>query len=281
MPSHARSGCCGWCGRWLGALSEPPLARGQGDEATLAWLTWVADVLGALLAATPTLAMLPQVTDGAATCGACTTRIGGVRRLVRLLATPAKRVSEWRAGRTTPSLPTQLYLCYRLGTIPPQLATAPPMQLTPMTDVPAGRHRVCCRSGAARLDVVRARELMRKALYESEEPPPSLMQLVRRLSCGSQTLQYHLPEEDRAIAARFRAHRAQRGHASTDRRSAEVWEASLQLHVQGIVPTCHRVGARLTRASYLRDREAVRIFDEVRWELGYEARPASRRETGT
>ncbi len=83
-------------------------------------------------------------------------------------------------------------------------------------------------------------------------------------------MNYHFPEECRAVSARYLAYCRQTTDESKQRRSDEVRQVTTALHAQGIYPSFRQVAARLTHRNDLYRVEAQATWHATLRDLGWE-----------
>jgi len=118
------------------------------------------------------------------------------------------------------------------------------------------------------LDIDEARRVLKIAL--SEDPPPSMHEIARRLDYQYSFLVKRLPDECRAISE---LHRAFVKTQSIQRKQAiygQIREATLQVHAQGQYPSQKRVSALLDQPGSIREPGAGEVWHATLRELGWE-----------
>lgn len=279
LGQRSRPGHCAACGRWLGIPAEH--RRGHGDELTDAERPaqeWVGEAIGELLAGAPGLSVFPtrpRLTR-MVTVSVDAVAAGNVTRFARELGLSTETVWQWRRGLTVPSLGLLLQTGYRLGTTPWRLLTAEPSPVPrPAAERPrievAGLLDVPRRppSPRRRFDVVAMRRALEEVLAVADEPPPPMRQVAKRLGHGHAELIQHLPELCHAISARYLTARHRQGVEKKRRLCAEVRQAAVRLHAQGLYPSACRIAPMISQPGFVRDTAAIAERREVLRELGW------------
>jgi hypothetical protein len=96
-----------------------------------------------------------------------------------------------------------------------------------------------------------------------------MRQVAKRLGRGHAELIHHLPELCHSISARYLADRQRKGAEKKRQRCAEVRQAALQLHHQGIYPSACRIASLISQPGFVRDPAAIAERKEVLRELGW------------
>lgn len=241
LAPRSRPGYCAFCKRWLGVpASEEPVGKDALAEDEWRTQAWIAAAVGELIAAAPKLVMPPrrgQIVQ--AITSSVESLVGGNRSAwARELGLPLGTVASWHWGDTVPTLPLLLLLCSRLGTRPFRFL---------MGDED-GMDRVCGESSLVadlpdQVPRVRAsfdREAMRctleAVLSSDEQPPPSLIEVARRLGQTYAGLRKHLPGLSRAVATRYLSYQMAQGLAKRQQLCREVRQQPAGFTSKGCIP---------------------------------------------
>jgi hypothetical protein len=273
LAAHSRPGYCPFCKRWLGCDEgrdrEADAALG-GEE--LATQTWIADVLGEILAAAPALGApvhRAQLSEVLATIP----KAPGKRQIgwARTVGVTASALTEWRAKKTIPSLWFLLLVCRRLGTTPLRLLRGDlgnvPTATTPDRSVAWFPRRMV--RPRTPLECVAAQRGLEETLKSAEQPPLSLRQAAQRLGYTQWILRRHLPELCQAISDRYLNQQKEQGARAREERCAAVRTAIYQIHAQGRYPSTHQVSLLLGRPHVVRSKSAKAVWRETLRELGW------------
>ena len=127
---RARTGHCRGCDAWLGDLMMISAAADDDDAGPVdEWALWAAERVGAMLAQPP-VAVERQRTLVVHAVEGAVLAAGSGNALARALDVSRGLVSEWRAGKVVPGLPSLLALCAMAeidpaGLVRGELATVP------------------------------------------------------------------------------------------------------------------------------------------------------------
>ena len=204
LRAGARPGYCSICSQWLGAL-DLPLPKDSRDDQP--HNLWSSTGVGQVLAALPDLQLVEPHADLIRNLQRCLEQSKGSTReyLASLAGAAGCAFTHWISGRLKPRLDHLCRLSYHLKLPLLTLFTGVPAQWRgPETS----RAQVDSRSGTCWAQPAIERNELRGILTEclSEEPPPSVAEIARRLEFQSDdTLRFREPDLCRQIAARRRA----------------------------------------------------------------------------
>lgn len=104
-----------------------------------------------------------------------------------------------------------------------------------------------------------------------EFPPPSLLEITRRLGYKNNSYLYrYFPELSRSISSRYQEHLSAIGHQTRERIRQEIETIALGLHSQGYKPSQGIVTKLLAKPEVMRNWYARKILREILHSLGYE-----------
>lgn len=271
LASRGTPGHCPACGGWLGASAE---TSGNGEALSaeaLAWQSWVNDAVGDLLAAVP-LTTPPSRERIVSLVAQCVSPRGGPTAFARVLRWNPATVWQWEQGTQLPSIHALAALCYRLDISLLDVFLATPFRVTygsirpqPPIDgaaAPTGERKP--------FDADRVRAVLEEALQGTEDPPPSMRAVARRLGYSHADLFRRFPDFCRAISARRLAHVQNLGTQRMQRLCHEVREATFRIHAQGDYPSSVRVASLLTHPSHFRHPTANAAWHTALRDLGWE-----------
>ncbi len=211
LVRRQRSGFCPHCSQWLGVSTDNTSPVNEiltGDQ--LRWHTWVFDHIGTILA---TASRLPSLSNNSAVIAdlvsACIQMItrGDLQAFVRRFNSFSQRtIDMWRRGDGLPELGRLMDFCYRtdvsmrdvlLGNIVPE-------------DILSGIAPVS--KSESRCVTTTELESMEASLHSmlSDNPPPSLSEVVRRLGRYVQTIRRYFPALYDLIKERYTTYEAER-----------------------------------------------------------------------
>ena len=104
-----------------------------------------------------------------------------------------------------------------------------------------------------------------------EYPPPSLLEITRRLSYKNNSYLYKcFPELCRSISKRYQEFIYTTGQQKRERIRQEIIDVAQLLHLKGYKPTRRRVAELLSKPGVLLNSYARKTLQEVLYSLGYE-----------
>lgn len=250
LGPKSRPGYCSKCERWLGIAPEttPTESENLGVE-QMEWQVWVAESIGVLLAAAPTLPAPPRRERIAYAVGVCVEQaaMGKVTVLAQALALSWGAVWGWLHRASVPQLDHLLRLCDLLDISLLDLLMEANLHVGPLrTDRPWMPESPPQRQARRPFDVEGVRWALEQVLDGEEYPPPSANEVGRRLGYSGHMLRGRFPELCRAISVRYKAYLAERAQEKRQKLCAEVRQAVLTIHAQGEYPGTRRVGQLLT-----------------------------------
>lgn len=328
LKSNSLPGHCSACSRWLGFFSSSdPL---PGDE--LNWQLWVAETIGQLLVVGSDLDFpLPQ-TRLKEVLNLYANHVTGcnINAFARFVEQREQSVHQWVSGEAKPQLSQLLEICLSLNTSLTNFLIVPLTELSlgeiPQIVVPPTQrakkqnrlnrsqamrvlqnaldefpppsleevierlstHRATlnswvpdiCRSIAKRhkqykfnQKVAETRAFLQSVIDSNEFPPPSLMEVARRLKITGYP--YFLREHCSDLCDAISERHSQYEKAESERRRHEIYQevrqTVLSLHQRGIKPTSGKVSELLTKPGVLVERDIHTEFKKIRRELGYES----------
>ncbi len=242
----------------------------------LQWATWVANACGDLLAATAQMDCPPARDRLAHTIGRCIehTSAGNASAFARLLQVGRGDVSRWQRGKAVPRFTLLLRMAYGLRTSlldfllgsPGAMAAGGVVRAAPVA-LPSPTHRQTAQAGRRRNGPEVSR-ILHAAL--TENPPPSVRAVLKRLGDAASTVRYHFPDLCRTIARQHAEHRARCATVRKAHAAEEVRRVAYQLHAKGLRLTRQHIRPLLTSSDYLNLPEGRAALREVRSQLGLE-----------
>ena len=104
-----------------------------------------------------------------------------------------------------------------------------------------------------------------------EYPPPSLLEITRRLGYKNNSYLYkYFPELSYSISKRYQEHLIASGQETRQHIRQEIFEAAHLLHSQGYKPTQSRVTKLLKKPGVILNSYVRSYLREVQITLGYE-----------
>ncbi len=119
-----------------------------------------------------------------------------------------------------------------------------------------------------RFDRERIRQRLQEVLSGNERTP-SIRELARQLGCKHYFLERNFHGLYKQIVLRRRRERRKQYQDRMERTYAEIREAIMELHQQGIYPSRRRVVKEINKPYALRSKEGLEVYGRVLKELGY------------
>jgi len=274
LDSRSRRDCCSRCGQLLvRGVIDPTSDLRMLPSDKLAWTSWIASALGELLATPPQITCSPGREHLAQTICVVVDNFcsGNAPTLARLMHVGSEAVRGWQRGKTTPGLALLLSMAYRLGVSLRDLLLGSPTLVSsrgfvrdaPMEENVRSQERRTRHGG--RINRAEVSRILHMALNET--PPPSMYQVIRRLSHSGPTVYRHFPELCRQVARHYAEYRVKRAIERKEKAAEEVRRAAWELHAKGIRLTRQRMRPLLTSSDYLNLEEGRSALREVRRQI--------------
>jgi transcriptional regulator with XRE-family HTH domain len=270
---YSRPGYCSQCKAALvcadQASSTLELA---GDE--LMWATWVASALGDLISSSPRITSPPTKEHLAQTIGKCVQRTssGNASAFARLMQVGRGDVSRWQRGKARPQMALLLNMAFRVEAPLVDFVFGSPACVSWqgfLRSAPVEPDR-----GRPRITIQPWRRMNRPEVFRTlqsalnETPPPSVVQVMKRIGHSEVTVRRHFPELCREIAKNYAGYRVKRAIERKAEAAEEVKRVAHALHSQGVRLTRCHLRPLLTSSNYLNLEEGRAALREVRQELG-------------
>lgn len=276
IPSLHPQACPGQCPHCDTLLIHPPPDVAPAPDP---WTVWVAQQVGALLAA-PRTDPPPPRAHVAAVVRAVGDQVPTrkqVRELARRIGVSASAVTQWRGEHTLPELKNWLRLAAVLHTsLVAMLTTTPappipdayPHVPTPQPTTPRSLpHRV--------LDRAAIHAALTQVLADPREPPPSMRAVGRQVEYNPNHLRYAFPDLCKAISARYQAYRHVQSLARRQAITTQIHAAVAMVDAQGHAPTLTRVMALVPIRGVVRDPLARQVWRAEVERLGWQPKSGS------
>jgi transcriptional regulator with XRE-family HTH domain len=261
-------GYCSHCKSWLGSEARPnqstpySLLPPESPE----WEIWVAHQVRDLIQVgfhSSTLLTKQQLSN----LIRAATDAEGLSSICRILGVSPSPVTEWRAGRKWPMLPTYLRIACTLNATLADLLTGKvepsSVQSIDVFRVPYWRAiRVGKRSN---FDEYKTQQQLHEALQET--PPPSLTSFQKRTRYHYGTLRSHFPDLCAKLCERFRQHQTATIEDRLRRRLQEFRNIAYQLHNEGVDLLVNRVLKRMSIPKSLPYRLACELLLDIKSEI--------------
>jgi len=133
------------------------------------------------------------------------------------------------------------------------------------------RYKELSKKIRSRFEDYQSRQLVKQVRLKlasilSEMPPPTLKETLHRLGRSDGWMRAHFPEERRAIAARYLAHRREQAIANKTRDKERITTIVKELHAKGTFPSMNAV-LDVSSASALKRTEVWATIKQAREEL--------------
>jgi transcriptional regulator with XRE-family HTH domain len=272
LALRGQPGYCMSCDQWLGNASQSEAESPADAEEQWAWQHWVANAVGELLSATPGFSTQPsrEALASMITVYVNARAEGNFHMFARQLHVAFSAVWQWQHGQQAPQLGTLVQICAQLGTSPLCFLTGntgkasslqrhtPPGELLP-PDKSKRQQR--------RTDIKKLQTVLEAVLQEN--PPPSLAEVGRRLGgYDPSDLAKHFSDLCRAISARYREYKHNRGVERRQSLREQVRLTAQTVYSQGLYPSKHRIEALLNMPGILRRYEINAAWHDSLRELG-------------
>jgi hypothetical protein len=259
LTRRARSGYCGKCNRWLGSsFSADGIKEAMFEGREWEWFQWVEKVVGELLCAPPNLLQLPQKSRFSTNLREIYEAQGSnINSLARQLQVDWKTVHQWLQGQRVPFLETLIQIGFRLEITPLCLLTENVLKI-PSPQQEYSSKNFTFRTSSRRLRKIDKQSLrlyLEMELQKTEDPPPSMREVGRRLQHHPTTLWKYFPELCRAISAKYKNYLTMRRKERFQRISDEIRKAMYHLHEQGRYPSSNQVAKLLEHPCVIRQKE--------------------------
>jgi hypothetical protein len=276
LGSRSRPGHCAVCTRWLGRKAEPSNGMSPPDE-DLQWHLLVANAVGELLAASPSLAEPPRSDRVPQAIEAFRRLLGysNVRAMSLRIGCNYTTMRGWVLQGNLPTLEQLVRMCHALNTTPLRFLTRVPLALIRSDGGAEAVVKAPKRKGRGRnrkVDQDKLRRELELALSDATYPPLSMREVGRRL--GYETnhgyLLRYFPELSKAISERYMAYIQGRKQDKEQSIIQQITEATLNINDDGEYPSYPKVAARLSSPGWMRHPFARRAWHDVLRELGWE-----------
>ncbi len=266
LSPRSQPGFCAHCNRWLGIKlisgTEPTCV----PEEELRWHQWVEIAVGELVAAAPTLTTSPHRDCIAASVKKVMN--GNQLALARRLQITQTSVWQWLEGVRIPQLKTLLQVCFRLGISPVSFLTGAIEEISTPSHLEDHRSPQPRKRPYKRFDVEGIQQTLEAVLHSTEEPPPSMSEVTRRLGYDQALFRKYFPEVCRAISKKYLDYLAKKRHERIQKLCEEVHQATLTLHAQGCYPGNRQVAKLLSKPTSFMEPEVQLTWRQTVRELG-------------
>ncbi len=261
LGHRARPGYCSQCGGWLGTKRGAD-RRFNTDTVTAAAPeehVWAAREVGEIIAAAPSLVVLPDRKIVAASLAACINRVAyrSPYSFAKLLGVPCGQVSAWHTGGVLPRLAMLLSVCRVSGFTLEGFLGGKALSATWGKQVAVRKGPLPRWPRRNSVNVPHLKRVLKDALRDHGHP--SLARVAYRLGHDLKTLRHYCPGMCREITRRHGAH-ARRLRLQEKRRfRGAVRKAVKAVRAADLYPSSRRVAIFLGKRGYRRNNE---FYDE-------------------
>ncbi|MEH2158869.1 TniQ family protein [Nostoc sp.] len=256
-------GYCSNCGEWLGEDSPATSYIESFDNEYLSkkelqWQTWVAQVIGELIASTPYFASPPPKENIAKSLGRAIEIItdGNIAAFASLVELPKNTVWMWQRGKALPQVDLLLKICHFLGVSLLDFLTSEDIGNLVKTILnPSQQRSHRTRISPKSFDSEQVQDALLAVLANDEIPPLTMKEAAQRLGYDRRTIFQHFPELCHDISAKYLNYRKELRLTNIELSCREVQDIAVILCDQGVYPTENLVSKSMTKPGYLRYKE--------------------------
>lgn len=178
--SNTRLGHCSRCKEWLGTELNYEEAPGISSNG-LKYQQWVAENLGALIAAAPSISLSPPRQAVERAISLCIERVasGNNEAFARMFNTSKTVLGYWKAGKAIPRIDMLLRICFHFDISVLDFITRPDEVFDPKHEESSSWGRLKIQPSYSRLQRERKKQILVAAL--DEDPPPSPSEIEARI----------------------------------------------------------------------------------------------------
>lgn len=267
----SRPGYCSRCQEWLGSsmsdLEQWNLSRNSE------WLIWVANAVGELLAASPTLSCFPSSKRIASTLHFYVERMtdGNGAEFARQLQIPKNTFWLWHQGSNLPTLESLLRICYSLKTSLVDFLTGDMLSAEPeriaLLPVPcqASKRATARVFDSGYLEAIQ--QQLHEFLESEDVPPLSMKEIAKRLGHDRRTLYSHFRELCHEVSVKHDRYQQLCYEKSVEQACIEVRRIVCELAAESVYPSEARVSKQMTKPGYLRYKRVRTALRDARTEI--------------
>jgi hypothetical protein len=252
LSTNSRVGYCPKCSRWLGTLRCAE--EGSSNKEELNWQIWVSEVVGQLLEHNTNLSTAPQLVKIPYLITSYLEHVAFKSMYVfeKEIQLSRTTISAWQKCENKPQLESLLRLCYccevslyELFTLPAEIFTAFELKNRPL---PKSLTKYQAHRKPVRFDIASVKQALERTLA-SEEPPPSMREVARRLDRGTtKELRIHFPDLCKAISRRYTDFRKNRAEQKRQAFKNAIKQIVLKIHSKGEYPDHDKVMSLLDKS---------------------------------
>jgi transcriptional regulator with XRE-family HTH domain len=262
---RSRPGYCSYCHRWLGHAQEMVQSPNIFfSEEAWAWQQWVTQSLGSLLARTPTIVAPPTKNQAITVLRRYIQQVVGRKAHVfgKLLGVSREMVGHWLHEEKLPQIEVLLRISYVADVPLDELLLADAEELPPPL-----RDTSNLQSHAKKeqqpSDVKYLQQALEDILTRNEYPPPSLLEVTRRLGHTYRALYKCHQAACLDIKNRYKIYLQSRITERLQKHREEIRQIALDLRAEGTLLKENRIAAHLIQPGILRDPRIRQFVQEV------------------
>ncbi|MEH1867797.1 MAG: TniQ family protein [Nostoc sp.] len=260
---RTRPGYCSNCGGWLGrndskTSTDEFSQQGFLSKEELEWQTWVAEVLGELIAAIPYLKTPIPKENIAKSLSIAIDMVseGNLAAFASLLGLPKNTVWMWKNGKAVPQIDLMLRICYFLRvTLLNFLTSEDIASCIKITIKPPYQRSRKPRISPKSFDSEQVQNALLAVVRSDEIPPPAMREVALQLGYDRRTILQHFPNLCHAISAKRLSYCKSLRLENIELSRKEVQQIAIRLCNEGIYPTENLVSQSMTKPGYLRYKE--------------------------
>jgi hypothetical protein len=258
-----KPGFCPRCHKPLWPKKQQADSQNQGIAD---WESWASIMTEDLINRTQSLKDEIPFSNLAEAIEICVTHFsdGSINQFAGLACVGATSVRDWLAGKQKILLPTLLRVCGRLGIVPFDLIAMKKIEKTAKVIIPA---RNASKKGPSQFCKKALESELNKTLQSVETPPPTMIEIARRLDHDRSHLYRLFPEKCKAISKRARAF----GHQRYEKRlhaQCQLLEKAFENLIEiGLFPSERAVKETLEQPGIMRHPVIRAHYERLRSEL--------------
>ncbi len=241
-----KPGYCPNCESWLGGLDEMEIVQVAANEDERKWNQWIANAVGALLAAAPHLSAPPgrEKIQSGITAFLERSANGKIAFLARHLGVSGSKLIGWQRGSHLPGFEIFLRLCKQMGVSPLHFLVEDAGTL--LFDHPQNGLTRLFKERSSRMSIEEVRQGLESALKSTAYPSPPLKEVARQLHCPVPALQHLFPELCDAISQRYQ----QQLDPNDQLRALNALLVDPEMHSLSLSEVARRLGCPVTLLKY-------------------------------
>ncbi|MBD2200395.1 MULTISPECIES: TniQ family protein [Calothrix] len=271
---YSRPGYCSKCGEWLG-INQCLKTFRDGEVSIklhLEWQSWTANVVGELISSAQSFESPPSKENITKSLNLVIDKVAenNAAAFSRLIGVPKNSLWMWQSTKTLPELNILLKICYELEISLVEFLAPKNLVNKSFTKISQKYLQLSRtpRVSPKAFEQNQVRDALLAILAGSEEPPPTMEEVAKRLGHHNKTISRHFPDLCSAISAKCRDYNKACRLKSIEKLCSEVREIVLSLNAQGVYPTEARACQLMTNPGCFRYKQVRRAFNDARQKFG-------------